>query len=53
MYDNAVRFTVQNDRVETLRAEVFDLAGKRLFDSGLFIGQRLRLINLSWYNGFV
>ncbi len=48
VYDDAVRFTVQNDQVEILRASargitrdgtipgarVFDLAGKRLFDSG-------------------
>jgi hypothetical protein len=33
-YSDAVRFTVQNDQVEILRAEVFDLAGKRLFDGG-------------------
>ena len=34
VYDNAVRFTVQNDKVAVMRAEVFDLGGKRLFDSG-------------------
>jgi len=33
-YSDVVRFTVQNEKVEILRAEVFDLAGKRLFDSG-------------------
>jgi len=33
-YSDAVRFTVKNDKVAVLRAEVFDLGGKRLFDSG-------------------
>ena len=37
-YSDAVRFTVQNEKVSILRAEVFDLAGKRLFDSGPVIG---------------
>jgi len=41
VYDDAVRFTVQNDQVEILRAEVFDLAGKRLFDSGPTMGNAL------------
>jgi hypothetical protein len=34
VYDDAVRFTVQNEKVAVLRAEVLNLAGKRLFDSG-------------------
>ena len=38
VYDDVVRFTVQNEKVAILRAEVFDLAGKRLFDSGPVIG---------------
>jgi len=33
-YSDAVRFVVQNEKVAVLRAEVFDLGGKRLFDSG-------------------
>lgn len=33
-YSDVVRFTIENDRGEILRAEVFDLAGKRLFGSG-------------------
>jgi len=37
-YADAVRFMVQNEKVEILRAEVFDLGGKRLFDSGPVIG---------------
>jgi hypothetical protein len=41
VYDDAVRFTIQNDRVEILRAEVFDLGGKRLFDSGPVMGNAL------------
>jgi hypothetical protein len=41
VYDDAVRFTVQNDRVEILRAEVFDLSGKHLFDSGPTMGNAL------------
>jgi len=35
VYNDAVRFTVQNETVSILRAEVFNLSGKRLFDSGL------------------
>jgi len=38
VYDDAVRFAVQNEKVAILRAEVFNLAGKRLFDSGPVIG---------------
>ena len=38
VYDDVVRFTVQNEKVAILRAEVFDLGGKRLFDSGPVIG---------------
>lgn len=34
VYDDAVRFAVQNEKVAVLRAEVFNLSGKRLFDSG-------------------
>jgi hypothetical protein len=40
-YSDVVRFTVQNDQVEIVRAEVFDLAGKRLFDSGPTMGKAL------------
>jgi hypothetical protein len=40
-YSDVVRFTVQNEKVEILRAEVFDLAGKRLFDSGPTMGNAL------------
>jgi len=40
-YSDAVRFTVQSDRVEILRAEVFNLSGKRLFDSGPTMGNAL------------
>ncbi len=40
-YSNVVGFTIQNDRVEILRAEVFNLAGKRLFDSGPTMGNAL------------
>jgi len=38
VYDDAVRFAVQNEKVAVLRAEVFDLGGKRLFDSGPVMG---------------
>jgi len=41
VYDDAVRFTAQNEKVEILRAEVFDLGGKRLFDSGPVMGNAL------------
>lgn len=34
-YSDVVRFTVQNEKVALLRAEVFDLARKWLFDSKL------------------
>jgi len=34
VYDDAVRFAVQSDKVAVMRAEVFDLGGERLFDSG-------------------
>jgi len=36
-----VRFVVQNEQVSILRAEVFDLGGKRLFDSGPVMGNAL------------
>ena len=38
VYNDAVRFTVQNEKVAVLRAEVFNLSGKRLFDSGPVMG---------------
>jgi len=41
VYDDAVRFTIQNEQVAILRAEVFNLAGKRLFDSGPVMGNAL------------
>jgi len=41
VYDDAVCFTVQNEQVALLRAEVFDLGGKRLFDSGPVMGNAL------------
>jgi len=40
-YDNAVRFRIPNDQVSLLRAEVFDLSGKRLYDSGPNMGNSL------------
>lgn len=40
VYNNAVRFTVQNEKVAILRAEVFNLSGKRLFDSGPVMGMQ-------------
>jgi len=40
-YSDAVRFAVQNEKVAVLRAEVFDLGGKRLFDSGPVMGNAL------------
>ena len=40
-YSDVVRFAVQNAQVEILRAEVFDLRGKRLFDSGPVMGNAL------------
>ena len=33
-YSDAVRFAVQDEKVAVMRAEVFDLGGKRLYDSG-------------------
>ena len=36
-----VRFAVQNEQVAVLRAEVFNLAGKQLFDSGPVMGNAL------------
>jgi len=33
VYNDAVRFAVQNEKVAVLRARVFNLSGKRLFDS--------------------
>jgi len=41
IYNDVVRFTVQNEQVSILRAEVFDLSGKRLFDSGPVQGNAL------------
>jgi len=41
VYDDAVRFAVQNEKVAVLRAEVFNLSGKRLFDSGPVMGNAL------------
>jgi len=41
VYNDAVRFVVQNEQVSILRAEVFDLGGKRLFDSGPVMGNAL------------
>lgn len=41
MYDDAVRCTIQNDEVTILRADVFNLAGKRLFDCGPVMGNAL------------
>jgi len=41
VYNDAVRFAIQNEKVAVLRAEVFDLAGKRLFDSGPTMGNAL------------
>ena len=41
VYNDAVRFMVQNEKVALLRAEVFDLGGKRLFDSGPVMGNAL------------
>jgi len=38
LYNDVVRFTIENGKVALLRAEVFDLSGKRLFDSGPVIG---------------
>ncbi|NIR18125.1 MAG: hypothetical protein GWN86_31215 [Desulfobacterales bacterium] len=38
-YDDRVRFMVEGEKVSILRAEVFNLAGKRLFDPGLFTGR--------------
>jgi hypothetical protein len=35
VYDDAVRFAVQSEKVAVMRAEVFDLNGKRLPDSEL------------------
>ena len=40
-YSDAVRFTVQNEKVSIVRAEVFNLSGKRLFDSGPVQGNAL------------
>jgi hypothetical protein len=40
-YSDVVRFAVQNERVAVMRAEVFDLGGKRLFDSGPVMGNML------------
>ena len=37
-YSDVVRFVVQSDKVAVMRAEVFDLGGKRLFDSGSVMG---------------
>ncbi len=40
-YDDRVRFVVEGQNVSILRAEVFDLAGRRLFDSGPIAGKAL------------
>lgn len=40
-YSDVVRFMIQNEKVALLRAEVFDLGGKRLFDSGPMMGSGL------------
>ena len=40
-YDDRVRFVIENEKASILRAEVFDLAGKRLFDSGPTMGNAL------------
>ena len=41
VYEDAVRFTIENGKAALLRAEVFDLAGRRLFDSGPVLGNAL------------
>jgi len=41
VYNDAVRFVIGNEKVAILRAEVFDLGGKRLFDSGPMMGNAL------------
>ena len=41
VYEDAVRFTIENGKAALLRAEVFDLGGKRLFDSGPTMGNAL------------
>ncbi|MCD5417750.1 hypothetical protein LR021_05315 [Candidatus Bipolaricaulota bacterium] len=40
-YDDRVRFVVEGANIEILRAEVFDLAGRRLFDSEPVSGNTL------------
>ena len=40
-YSDVVRFAVQNEKVAVMRAEVFNLSGKRLFDSGPVMGKVL------------
>jgi len=41
IYNDRVRFVVQDDKVTIMRAEVFDLGGKRLYDSGPVMGRAL------------
>lgn len=40
-HDDRVRFVVEGEKVSILRAELFDLAGKRLSDSGPVMGNAL------------
>jgi hypothetical protein len=40
-YDDRVRFVVEGTNISILRAEVFDLAGRRIFDSGPVAGNAL------------
>ena len=40
-YDDAVRFTVSKEKLAVLRAEVFNLSGKQLLDSGPVMGNAL------------
>lgn len=44
-YSDVVRFTIENERVQIVRAEVFNLSGKRLFDSGPVIGMQQSAIS--------
>ncbi len=37
-YQDLVRFAVQDQQASILRAEIFDLGGQRIFDSGPTIG---------------
>ena len=40
-YDNLVRFVVQDQQASILRAEIFNLGGRRIFDSGPTLGSVL------------